>query len=720
MSTTDIPTARAGGGTADAAAFLEDLLQNQPVMYGPDPEITGEYRLRPRTAREDEALRAVTDPTDLTVGLSRVEAVLDSSMEMLQHLSASSAAKWGDLIVGIYTREGDFALATSSGVNIFSATTSSVPKFINRYWADEPTVGIAEGDVFYHNDANYGGTHNPDHTLLLPLFWDGEHVAWIGAIIHEGENGATHDPGGFAMRATTPYGEGVRIPPMKIGAAYTVRRDVVNLFQNQVRDPLLWLTDIRSKLAAARMVERRMHEFMGERSPELLIATMRSVLETTEAEVRRRIADWPDGVYRGVHFADTTLLEERLFRLSVELEKRGDRLIVRTRGSSPAVDRALNTQAHFTRAMVGNLFMNFLFADLPRTAGFISALDYELEPGSIVTATVDKPTSLSLLTMFCFNAALHQAVTKALFSAPGGAKPMAPWYAMIPTLQYGGLTQHLQVTANASTEMNAAGGGARCDRDGEHAAGPVFAPVSDWGEMELRETEIPVLGLWRRIPADNHGFGRYRGGSSIEWAYMLYGSQLFAFGITSMGGRFPVTGGMFGGYGSPCTPLTTIRPDGGVDAVRGWLADGAPGITYDAPSMVETRPLPGTYTVTNPMRAADPIAEGDIWIQRVGGGAGYGDPLERDPDDVMLDLRRELVSDQVAREVYHVVWDAARFEADVEATEAARAQERRARIGRGRRYDDFVATWRRDEPPEHVDFLGSWEWAPDEPAAGTG
>lgn len=708
MSMTEPTTDHAS--RTDAEEFLTDLLENQPVMYGPDPELREEYKLRPRTAREDKALASITDPTDLAIGLSRTEAIMESSMEMLQQISASSAAKWGDLIIGIYTKEGDFSIATSSGVNMFSATTSSVPKFINRYWADEPTVGIAEGDVFYHNDANYGGTHNPDHTLLLPLFWEGEHVAWIGAIVHEGENGAAEDPGGFSFRATTKYGEGVRIPPMRIGQNYVLRRDVVNLFQNQVRDPMLWLTDIRAKLASARMVERRLHEMMADRSPELLIATMRSVLESTEAEVRRRISQWPDGVYRGVHFGDTTLLEERLYKLSVEFEKRGDKLTVRTQGSSPSIDRALNAQSHFTRAIVGNLFMNFLYGDLPRTAGFISALDYDLEPNSILTANEEQPTSLSLVTMFSFNAALHQAVTKAMFSAPGGAKPMAPWYAMIPTLQFGGLTQHMQMTANASTEMNAAGGGARCDQDGEHAAGPVFAPVSDWGEMEMRETELPMFGLWRDIPADNHGFGRFRGGSSVEWAYMLYGSQAFAFGITSTGGRFPVSGGMFGGYGGPCTPLLKIRPEGGVDAVLEWLGQGAEGLTYEAASMLENRPLPGEYTLSNPVNPVDPLVEGDIWVQRVGGGGGYGDPLERDPAEAMKDLRRGLISPEVARSVYSLVWDEETMEVDLHGTEEARAAERRDRLTRSSSYDDFVAEWRRESPPEHVPYLGSWDW----------
>lgn len=716
MRATDATSQAAGAGarTPETDAFLTDLLTNQPVMYGPDPEIMSDHRIAPRSEREQAALESVGDPNEISIAQSRIEAILESAKDMLQQISAAPAAKWGDLTAGVYSREGDLALCTSSGVNIFSAAASPVPKFINRHWAGEPTVGVREGDVYYHNDAHYGGAHNPDHTLLLPLFWDGEQIAWVGCVIHEGENGAI-DPGGFAPRATDPFGEGLRIPPMKIGEDYTLRRDVVNLFQNHVRDPLLWLIDIRSKLAATRNIERRLHDFMSERSPELLIATLRSVLESTQAEVRRRIALWPDGTYRAVHFGDCTLQEERLYKIAVEFEKRGDRLVMRTHGTAPAIDRAMNSQAHSTKSLVGNEFMNFLFADLPRNAGFVAAIDFELEPGTMLSATKDHPTSLSMLSGFYLNTTVHTALTKALFSNPGVTEVIAPWYAMLPTLQYGGLTQHMQLTANVSVELNAMGGGAHRDRDGEHAAAPFFATLADWGETEDRETEIPVLGLWRQIPPDNHGFGRQRGGASVEWAYALWGSQLFAFMVTSTGARFPVTGGLFGGYGGACTPLTVVRPDGGIEALRGWLAQGAPGLEYDAARMVASKPIPGTYEVTNPARPAAPIPEGEIWIQRIGGGGGYGDPLERAPEAVMADLRQELISPEVARDVYRVAWDPATLVLDEAATEAARAAERSARLARGVRYEDFIAAWRSDAPPEGVPYMGSWEW-PDEEA----
>ncbi len=701
----------------DSEAFFADLLQNAPIMYGPDPEITNDNHILPRTDREERAAATIEDPIEVTVTQNRIEAILESAKDMLQQVSAAPAAKWGDLTVGIYSLKGDLSICTSSGVNVFSAAASPVPRFIYRYWKDEPTVGIREGDVFYHNDANYGGAHNPDHTLLLPLFWEGEQIAWVGAVIHEGENGASHDPGGLAPRATTPYGEGLRIPPMKIGENYILRRDTVNLFQNHVRDPLLWLIDIRSKLAAARKVEQRLHDLMAERSDDLLIATLRATLENTEAEVRRRLETWPDGIYRAVAFSDSTLLESRLVKVNCEVEKRGRTLTLRTAGSAPAIDRAINSQAHAAKSMVANDLMNFIWADLPRNAGYVSAVDFEFEPGSVFSATTDHPTSLSMMTMFYLASAAHVCFTKALFGDPGVTEVIAPWFSMIPTLQYGGVTQHTQATANISVELNAMGGGAHSNRDGEHAAGPFFASMADWGEIEDRETEVPLLGLWRRIAADNHGFGKYRGGASVEWAYMLYQSPMFAFGVTSGGGRFPVNSGLFGGYANPCFPLTVLKPEGGLEAMLKMLGEGAKNFPFDAIELAQQQPIAGSYEVTEPAKPADLVGQGELWIQRMGGGGGYGDPLERDPVEVMTDLRRGLISATVAESVYAVVYDAETKIADLPATEQARDDARKARLERGRGYDEFVAGWRRDHPPEGVPFLGTWEWpeAADEP-----
>jgi acetone carboxylase, alpha subunit len=687
--------------------FLQHLLATRPVMHEPDPQIMGNHRIAPRTEREERALAAIEDPLDFVITHSQIEAIMDSAKDMLQQIAAAPAAKYGDLIVGVYTLRGDLAICTSSGVDVFATTAAPVPKWILKHWADEPTVGIREGDVFYHNDPAYGGVHVPDHTLLLPLFWEGEHVAWVGAIIHEGENGAALDPGGFAPRATDPYGEGVRIPPMRIGENYTLRRDIVNLFQNQVRDPLLWLIDIRSKLAATRRVEERLHDVMRDRGADLVIATMRHLLERTEAEVRRRIEAWPDGVYRQVSFIDHTGQETGLVRLPFEIEKRGGRLTVRAPGAPPALQRAINSMDHISKATVGSAFMNRVLPELPRNGGFVSGLEFEFEPGTMLTAGRHNATSLSVLPLFYIYAEISVLLPKLVFAegsrvmAPSGAFPTAPVYA--------GLTQHLLRVANIDPTGNSMGSGAHPDRDGEHAAGAWFAPMSDWGELENIETEVPLLTLWRKLAVDNHGFGRQRGGAGPEWAHMCYGSDFFMLLMVSSSARFPINSGLFGGYASPCLPLTIVRPEGGIAAVRELLAAGATTLPRDAAALVAEQPISGSYEVREPMKYAEPVPQGEIWIGRLGGGGGYGDPLERDPEAVAADRRQGLISDSVVRDVYAVVLDDEVV--DPAATEDARRQARQARLQRGRPYHEFVATWRRDTPPEGIEFHGSWEWS---------
>src|ERR1700751_2196143 len=161
--------------------FLQQLLATRPVMHEPDPQIMGDHRIAPRTEREEGALAAIEAPLDFVITHSQIEAIMDSAKDMLQQIAAAPAAKYGDLIVGVYTLRGDLAICPSSGVAVFATTAAPVPKWVLQHWRDEPSVGIREGDIFYHNDPAYGGVHVPDHTLL-PLFWEGEQVGWVGAI----------------------------------------------------------------------------------------------------------------------------------------------------------------------------------------------------------------------------------------------------------------------------------------------------------------------------------------------------------------------------------------------------------------------------------------------------------------------------------------------------------------------------------------------------------
>ncbi|WP_205699658.1 hydantoinase B/oxoprolinase family protein [Conexibacter sp. SYSU D00693] len=694
---------------AQAEAFFRELLDERPVMYGPSAAIIDDNRLSPRSAADERALASVSDGVEVTIAQNRLEVILESAKEMLEQTGAAPGAKWGDLTCGLYSAAGDLALASSSGVVVFAACASAPVKHIVKDWIDEPTVGVRPGDVFYHNDARYGGVHNADQSLFIPIFVEGELIAWAGATIHEGENGAT-EPGGLSPSALSVYDEGLKISPVKVAEDYTFRRDLVNLLQNNVRDPLMQLIDMRAKLAACMRIEERVKEVVADRSPDLVLATLRLALERTRDEVKRRFTEMPDGIFRTVCFCDTTLLEDRLLKMVVELDKRGDKVVCRTHGTGPAIlDRAINMDPTFARALFSNNLMNFFWPDLPRNAGYVSAIEFEFEEGSVAKSGAECPNALSMIAACFFQTGMHVCMSKLAYNRPGDIEVIAPWYGMTQSMFYGGLNQWGMPVANLMIDINSMGGGAHADRDGEHSCAPFFAAMADYGEIEDRETELPILAIGRNLNKDNHGYGRHRGGSSVECMYMVWGVPEFALGTLATGSKFPTIPGLFGGYGGPSSPLTIFRADSS-EAVKEALRERAHEVPRTADQLHREGGLPGTAETRRATQTAEFAKEGDLWILQVGGGGGYGDPLERDPQAVMKDLREERISAWVAERVYHVVYDAEHLRVDAAATEAARDAERAARKARSLPYEEFVAQWRRDEPPANVPFLGSWDW----------
>src|SRR5207249_7823192 len=92
---------------------------------------------------------------------------------------------------------------------------------------------------------------------------------------------------------------------------------------------------------------------------------------------------------------------------------------------------------------------------------------------------------------------------------------------------------------------------------------------------------------------------------------------------------------------------------------------GQPSENYLNPD-AENRLLPSKFTMT--------IRKGDVFCHVLAGAGGYGDPLERDPDAVLRDVRNELLSPEKAERDYGVVIDTQAWRVDAAATEKLRAR----------------------------------------------
>ncbi|NGY04492.1 hydantoinase B/oxoprolinase family protein [Solimonas terrae] len=694
--------------SADQQAMLDRFLTQNKLFFAPDPAIMENHRIEARSPLEEQLLSQSVDRHKINEVRGLVVAALDESNTMIEQMGAAPGAKWGDMTTAIFTASGDLSMIAPHGVGGFAAAVFYPIKFILKYWVDEPTVGVKEGDGFIHNDARYGGIHNTDQSMMMPVFWKGKIVCWLSATIHEGENGSC-EPGGMPAAAESKFDEGLKMPPFRVVENFELKRDIVTFLQNSVRDPKLQLEDMKVRLHSVLRLRERVLKVLEEHGEEALISTLRLHIEDVVEEVHRRIRELPDGTTRTVSFADSTLRENALLKLNMAITVKGDRMTVDMRGSSPELlNRSINAcQASF-KTMLFTGFMQNIWPDLPFTMAVFTPFDFIFDEKSLINGSFDTPQAMSLIPLFKTMTIACIPMAKFNYMLPVRYTAMvAPQYDQPATLIYGGLTQHTEYVGNFCADINGMGQGGRSHRDGEHSVSPPFAAHCDLGEIELMEEDLPIVRLGAfTLAKDRVGFGKQRSGLGYEQIHTYRNSGLWGFMTGCSGSLFSSAQPLFGGYASPTYPLCKVK---GTNVFE-FLKEQPDGLPLDIVEIMNTQPIPGAQYSTHDMGMTFELAApGELYMMCQGAGGGYGDVLQRDPDLVIEDIENDLISHATARDIYRIVFDSDTLVIDREGTERLRADERKARIARGKPYDAFVAEWQTEEPPAHLPFFGCWD-----------
>lgn len=700
-----LPSGRAP--SPDEVALIKKFLNDTTLFLGPDPEIMQNHDLMPRSELEESCIAKVSDTHQIARIRDRIQAGCDEGYEMVEQMGAAPGAKWGDVITGVYSASGDLAIASAGGVLIFSALVHHPIKFIIKNWINEPTVGVREGDGFIHNDSRYGNVHNTDQSMILPVFHQGKLLCWVASTVHEGENGAI-EPGGMPSLAESPCDEGLKMSPFKVVENYQIKRDILTFLQNSVREPKLQYEDMKVKLFACLRIKQRIEETLKTDGPEALVSTLRLTMEHVKEEVRQRISQWPDMTVRTYIIQDSTLRENCVVKVNCKLTKTGNRLIFDFRGSSPEfTNRATNTILAGLKGMLAQVFLCYVWPDLPRGQAAFAPIEVITDPHSIVNCSYGAPNSQSLMSIFTGFTAGQHAVAKFLYSCPEKyTKVHAPTFNMINTFIWGGVSQHGETLGNLCADLNGMGAGAVADRDGEHALAPIFATMADIGEQELNEEEVPFLQLVsKKMTRDAIAPGKYRGGQGYTMMVATKDSEQWGFMTVCQGAKIPPLQGLFGGYSCGAYPLCKVK---GVDVYDVLLNQ--PGkFRHSIEEIMNERPFDGASYTTHHMGMGFEISKrGELFMISQGAGAGYGDLLERDAAAVVRDFEEGLISHGVAEGLYKVRFDPVSLAINHQATEQARADERAARKARGVPYAEFVKQWNRPEPPEYLQYYGCW------------
>ena len=663
----------------------------------------------PATSHEQECLKLVS-AGHYEIGLQRTNDLLDEAMEVFMRSSRSSIGIAGDSMVALFTAAGDLANA-SCGTYLHAIIQPILIKYILTYYSENP--GIQDGDVWYTNDALYGGIHNPDQLAIVPIFYGGKLIAWAGAAVHTTETGAI-EPGGMPVSATSRFEEGMNLPPVKIGENGVLREDMLEMVAAYgIRAPQMFIIDLKARVAGCDRARRRVVEMCERSGPDFVVGLLRKMLATAEQGARQRIASWPDGTYRSVHFSDALGVKQGLVRsCALAIHKQGDRLTFDFSGTSPENLSSYNTHAQSTVGHVSNYIYEYIFHDLPISSATFAPIDFYFPPGIVLNPDARAATSNAVMIATGAMSAVHNCFAKAIFPTGMWKQVTASHGNAGNALIIAGLTQWgLPFADMLAYSLNTEGQGGRALEDGVDAFGFPWCVYGRAPNVESMENEFPLLIPFSQHWRDSCGHGLHRGGVGATQLWVGYHKvpALF-FAAISDNSKIQTPQPLFGGY-APCTvPGISVI---GADILQKMQSGDSP--TLDLHDMLQKHSVGGKWVSEFFGRVVRPVADGDvITISFATGGAGYGDPLERDPADVLDDFKTRKVSNWVVDSIYKVALTPDGDTVDAEATKARRDAERQDRLRRGKPYQAFIAEWEQLKPPDEI-LTGFGKWPTGEP-----
>lgn len=656
----------------------------------------------PPTEEEVRCMEAL-GLSEYEVGLQRTNDILDEAMEVFVRSSRSSMGVAGDSMVALFCAQGDMVNA-SCGTYLHAIIQPALIKYILTYYHDNP--GIRDGDIWFSNDALYGGIHNPDQVVLMPIFADGDLIGWTGAAVHTSETGAI-EPGGMPVSAKSRFEEGLCTPPIKIGQNFELSKDFLELYTLYcIRAPQM-VIDLRARCSAADRARVRILELVNKYGKEYVVGLFRKMLVVGEEAARKRIRSWPDGRFRSVNFNDGVGLSPGLVRsCSLTLIKEGDRLVFDFTGTSPDNLSPYNTHGQGVIGHISNFMFEYVFHDLPITSSTFAPIDFVFPEGSCLNPDPRAATSNSVMIATGTMSAVHSVFGKMMYCTQDWRQVTASQGNAGNAMVISGISQWETLYSDMiAYSLNSEGQGGRVHSDGINAFGFPWCVFGRCPNVELLENEFPLLVPVSLHWTDSCGHGKYRGGAGTVQLWVAYHGKQVWFLCIADNSKLQTPQGLFGGY-APCTvPGISIRKADILERLKHNSIS-----KLDFVNLISKREINGEWIFEYFARSVRPFEHGDVMTFGFAtGGAGYGDPLERDPQLVLNDVVDQIVSPWSAKNVYGVVLDEAAERVEQEETEKLRQQMRKDRIKRGVPYAEFLSRWESLHPPEDIlTWFGSW------------
>ena len=228
---------------------------------------------------------------------------------------------------------------------------SAMPNAVVR---DFPPHTMQPGDVFLMNDTylTEGSIgHLPDLCSTVPVFHQGEVVAYIQAFGHHDDIGG-RVPGSMPGTATTVFEEGLAVPARSNSTAPASATTRFSPSSSETRAPCAGdarRADLDSEVQACLMGARRMAELFERFGRETVEACFQAILDTCRDTFRRELLPKiADGEYRWEDYVEHDgVTDPKLHKLALKLVKKGERLTLDFTGTDPQSTGPINWPADY-------------------------------------------------------------------------------------------------------------------------------------------------------------------------------------------------------------------------------------------------------------------------------------------------------------------------------------------------------------------------------------
>ena len=536
----------------------------------------------------------------------------------------------------------------AAGQEVYGETMGS--DIMGCVWDYYPAESMRTGDLYWYNDPyiSQGSiTHTPDMVFIAPVFYEGDVVAYCHSFAHFWDLGGAR-PGSIGPANTEIFHDGTLVPPIKIVDAGKLNDEAYRIILRNSRYPDLLEGDSKALMAAAQRAQERLLEMFDRYGKDTMLAAIEQDQADTGRLVREKTLEMiPEGEYSVRDYMDHGGVGDEWHSFHLNLSRKGDEVLLDATRSDDQAQGSINfiSSDGAMKAYFGQYFHQF-DSSLLANHGLLAGIDkVQLRSGSILLPEWPAALGCRAHTFTKLKSAVRAVVAKA---TDGNVMAGAAVY----VIAYWRMKDGDSGNWLLCTDGIAVGHGARPFSDGLDA---IYQRHNENYPGEFMEMEFPLRMERYAISTDSGGPGKFRGGCGVVRDVRLLADE-GTFGLRVENNLFPAWG-VAGGLG------------GGLSRVV---------MNPGTPDEREIR----AFSDDNHWKC------GDLVRIYTGGGGGWGDPLERDANQVLDDVKDGFVSADAAFQRYGVAIDPAALEIDAPGTESLRNDIRKSR-GRTKLFHRF-------------------------------